>query len=281
MDVAYAVPIDGPITPPPLNNPLQIGSVAVVDHDYETGFDAGVNLAVNPMTSIYAQVMMLDSSTSHNTSTAAPNVLRSLVAHPSSTSAASDFLAASADLAMELDTVNLGLRHLFVGGDVFAVNYIVGARYSRLEQTFGSNFIDNGTERVTTDIDFEGGGLSLGLEAERQSCNSGLRIYSRGAASFLAGRFRGNYFQGQSFDPTVVDTAWEAGRVVPVLDLELGAGWSSPGGRLRLSAGYLVSAWFNTVQTADFIRAVQVNDFRDLGDGLTLDGLRAEAEWRF
>ena len=78
-----------------------------------------------------------------------------------------------------------------------------------------------------------------------------------------------------------MDTSWQAGRVVPVLDLELGAGWTSPGGCLRLSAGYLVSAWFNTVTTEDFIRAVQANDFVDLGDNLTFDGLRANAEWRF
>jgi hypothetical protein len=281
LDVAYAVPIDGPVTSSPANSPLQIGGVGVVDHDYQSGFDAGINLAVNPLTSLYAQIMMLDSSTSHSTRTAAPNLLRSMVSHPSSTSAGSDFLAASADLGFQLDTFDLGLRHLFVGGQVYAVNYLVGARYSRLEQSFAATFVDNGTEQVGTDIDFDGGGLSLGLEAERQSCTSGLRLYSRGTASFLAGRFRGRYFQGQSFDPTVVDTDWEAGRVVPVLDLELRAGWSSSGGRLRLSAGYLVSSWFNTVQTADFIRAVQANDFGDLGDGFTLDGLQVEAEWRF
>jgi hypothetical protein len=279
--VAYAVPIDGPISPTPANNPLQIGPVGIVDPDYELGFDAGINLALNSMTSLYGEILMLDSSSASQLGTAAPDVLRSLVSHPSSTSAATDFLTGSADIGIELNTLNLGLRHLFVGGQVYAVNYLVGARYSRLEQDFAATFVNNGTEQVRTGLDFDGAGLSLGLEAERQSCTSRLRIYSRGAASFLAGKFQGSYFQGQSFDPTVVDTSWEAGRVVPVLDLELGVGWTSCGGCLRLSAGYLVSAWFNTVQTEDWIRAVQANSFDNLGDSLTFDGLRATAEWRF
>jgi hypothetical protein len=280
-DVAYAVPIDGPITQNPPSNPLQVGPVGLVDPDYETGFDAGINLALNSMTSIYADVLMLDSSSASQIGTAAPDVLRSLVSHPSSTSAATDFLTGSADLGIDLDVVNLGLRHLFVGGQVYAVNYLVGARYGRLDQQFAATFVDNGTEQVATELDFDGGGLSLGLEAERQACTNRLRIYSRGAASFLAGKFHGNYFQGQSFDPTVVDTSWEAGRIVPVLDLELGVGWTSHGGCLRLGAGYLVSAWFNTVQTEDWIRAVQANSFDDLDDTMTFDGLRATAEWRF
>jgi hypothetical protein len=130
------------------------------------------------------------------------------------------------------------MRHLFVGGQVFSVNYLLGARYGNQEQDFGTMFTDNGTETVATDIDFDGGGLRIGVDAERQACNSRLRLYTRGSASFQAGRFRASYFQGQSFDPSVVATDWEAGRIVPVLDLELGAGWSSCSGCLRFNAGY-------------------------------------------
>ncbi len=280
-DVAYAVPIDGPISSAPADNPIQTGRIGVVDPDYEVGFTVGTNLAINTMTSLFADYTQLESTTENRLQTAAPNVLRSLVAHPSTTSAATDFLSARANLDISFDTVDAGLRHLFVGGQVYAVNYLVAARYSRLEQQFGANFVDNGTEQVATEINFDGAGLRLGLEAERQSCHSRLRIYGRSSASFLAGRFRAQYFQGQSFDPSIVDTNWQAGRVVPVLDLELGAGWSSPGGRLRLGAGYLVSAWFNTVTTQDFVNAVQANHFVGLGDTLTFDGLRGTVEWRF
>ena len=83
------------------------------------------------------------------------------------------------------------------------------------------------------------------------------------------------------FDPVVVNTDWEIGRVVPILDLELGGGWCSPKGRVRLSAGYVISAWFNTVKTQDFIDAVQQNVFRDVSSTISFDGLVARAELRF
>lgn len=280
-DVAYGVPIDGPIVNAPANNPIQVGRVGVVDFDYETGFDVGFNLAVNAMTSVYANLLMFDSSATDSISTTAPDVIRSIVSHPSSTSAATDYLSGSANLDLDLDVVDVGLRHLFVGGRVYALNWFAGARYARLNQQFGANFIDNGTEDVVTDIDFDGAGVRLGLEAERQSCRSRLRVYSKASSSFLAGKFSASYFQGQSFDPSVVDTNWEAGRIVPVLDLEAGAGWTSKSGRLRLGVGYMVSAWFNTVQTEEFIQSVQQNSFIDLGSTLTFDGLRGTAELRF
>ena len=53
------------------------------------------------------------------------------------------------------------------------------------------------------------------------------------------------------------------------------------GRRVQLTAGYVFSAWFNTVKTQEFIRSVQQNDFLDLGDTLTFDGLVARAELRF
>ncbi len=280
-DVSYGVPIDGPIDSGPLTTPIQVGRVGVVDPDYDAGFEFGATLAVNAMTSIVANLVMLDTTTSNRLETDPPGVIRSLVSHPSSGSASADFLSAQADLDLQLDIVDVGMRHLFVGGQVFAVNYSVGARYARLEQSFAALFSNNGREQVRTNIDFDGGGFRLGLDAERYACGQPWRLYARSAASFVAGKFQANYFQGQSFDPDVVDTKWEAGRVVPILDLELGGGWCGPGGRLRLSAGYVFSAWFNTVVTQEYIRAVQQNDFLELGDTLTFDGLVARAELRF
>ena len=71
-----------------------------------------------------------------------------------------------------------------------------------------------------------------------------------------------------------------------MLDLELGVGWSSPKGCIRVTGGYMVSAWYNVVTTADFIGAVQRNDFTELGNTelggkLTFDGLVVRAEFRY
>lgn len=280
-DIAYAVPIDGPIVQAPANNPLQVGRIAVVDPDFETGYAGGINLALNPLTSFNVKYSSIDFQTSDRIGTTPPNVIRSIVAHPSSQSIQTDFLSASASLGIDYDTLDLTLRHLFVGGDVFAVNYFLGARYGQLDQAFSSVFVDNETEVVNTDVDFEGVGLRIGFEAERHSCRSPLRYYARGAANFLAGRFRASYFQGTNFDPTIVDTFWEAGRIVPTLDLELGVGWRSASDRIRLSVGYRVDAWFNMVTNEDFINAVQQNNYLGLEDTMSFDGLVGQAEIRF
>ena len=70
-------------------------------------------------------------------------------------------------------------------------------------------------------------------------------------------------------------------RIVTILDLEMGIGWTSCSGCFRLTGGYVVSSWLNTVKTADFIRAVQQNNFGGLNGTTTFDGLVARAEVRF
>jgi hypothetical protein len=279
--VSYAVPIDGPITNNPPANPVQIGSFGVVDPDYDSGFYAGVNLALGTCASVDVRYLSYDSTTSNAVSTEAPNVIRSLVAHPSSTSAAQDFLSAEANLDIEMDVVDASYRSLWNCGSLWPINTVVGTRYAQLDQRFGSLFINNATETVLTDIDFEGTGLRLGLEAARYGSAHGIYTYASGFANFLAGRFRGSYFQGQSFDPTVVSTEWTAGRVVPILDLEAGIGWTSRSGRLRLASSYIFSGWYNMVKTEEFIRAVQNNDLTDLSDTMSFDGWTVRAELSF
>ena len=63
--------------------------------------------------------------------------------------------------------------------------------------------------------------------------------------------------------------AWKAGRIVTMLDLELGVGWTGPCDRFRLRAGYLISGWLNTVRTDEWIDAVNANQFSNVG-GLSL-----------
>jgi len=79
----------------------------------------------------------------------------------------------------------------------------------------------------------------------------------------------------------VVNTGWTEDRVVTILDAELGLGWQSVGGGLRLTAGYTFSGWFNVINTDDFIRAVRRNDSVSVSDTLTFDGLVFRAELRF
>jgi hypothetical protein len=279
-EVVYAVPFDGPVVPPPAV-PVQVGRIATVDPDYEPAFRVGIERCLSECSSIGVTYTQLDTSTSDSISVDAPRVLRSMVIHPSTLDAAEDWLDAAASHDINYKLIDLDYRRLWLCGPRHRVSYVAGARYGRLEQSFRSTFASLGTESIDTDVDFDGAGIRVGLEGERQAACSGFLVYGRAAASFMAGEFRGRYTQGSNSDPEIVDASWKAGRLVPTLDLELGVGWASCNGCLRMTAGYMVSAWYNTVRTSDFIGAVQANDFGGLHDTLTFDGFVVRSELRY
>lgn len=280
-EVVYAVPFNGPVTSPP-DVPIQVGPLGLTDYDYESAYRAGFSRALDDCASLGVTFTQFETSTRESIHTAAPYAIRSMVSHPSTLSANSDGLDAAAVAALDFDLVDLDFRGVITCSERHTLNYLVGARYAYLEQNFFSRYAVNGIETVAADIYFDGGGIRVGLEGERYACNCGLMIYGRGIASFVAGEFETRYIQDHVFAGNhVVDTRWKAGRAMSILDLEVGAGWTSPSGRLRLSGGYMFSAWYNAVKTADFIQAVRGNSFVGLGDRLTFDGLVARVEYRF
>jgi hypothetical protein len=282
-EVAYAVAVDGATVPIPAPG-NQIGPVALVDPDYETGYRVGYTRAWDECTSGQISFTQFNSSTWDRVSTDVPFAILSLVTHPGVDNAANNWLDARAKLDVDFELVNIDHRWLFSCGDNHSIDLLVGALYGRLEQNFQSEFLANGSRTIDSNVSFHGGGLRFGVEAERFSLCSGWMVYGRSSASFLAGEFSADYLsQSDLFGGGVeIDTAWEAGRVVTLLDLELGLGWTSCGGRLHMSAGYMFSAWLNTVQLDEFIRAVQTNNFVELGgDSTSFDGLVVRGEFRF
>jgi major outer membrane protein len=280
-EVAFAVPINGPIVGAPANNPIPVGPVAVLDPDYSPGFRVGFAVEMAPCSRLGAEFTHFESQSSMATAVDAPLVLRSLVAHPLSTSATTDFLQASGSLDVDFDLIDIDYRHTFLDGCSHSMNYLLGVRYGHLDQSLQTRFEANGVEDVFSKVGFDGGGIRLGLEGEKHSCHSGLLIYGKAIASFVAGDFNASYQQSRSDDPIVANTSWKAGRVVTMTDVELGGGWMSCNGLLRLTAGYTFSKWFNTVMVDEYISAVQNNDYVGLGDGMTFDGFVARAELRF
>jgi hypothetical protein len=286
-EVAYALPIDGPVVPQ-LGNEVPIGPVAVVDPDYDIGFRLGLNVALNPGASITGQYTRIHTDETNSASVVAPNVLRSLVTHPlgGTPGFATDALDAAAQLDIDLDMIDVDFRTLWLGCEcptcAYALSVIAGAEFARLEQAFAASYTPvPGTTTVNTDIDFDGIGMRLGLQGERFYPGSGVFVYGSGISNFLFGEFDASYTQANTIAGTQATTSWSAGRIVPRLDLELGAGWMGPNRHLRLSAGYRVSAWFNVVTTDEWINAVQRSEFDDMSGTLTQDGLVGRAEWLF
>jgi hypothetical protein len=283
-DVAYAMPVDGPVTPPgnPANPGNQIGRAGVVDPDFQPAIRVGFERAWGACSGVVATFTRFESTTSNVVAATPGNFIQSQVTHPGVLNAEDNWLEGAATLDVDYKLIDVDYRWLISYGNQHAVNLLAGARYAQLTQDFHAGFAFNGTRDVDTRLQFEGGGLRLGIDAERYAACSGWMVYGRGNASFVAGDFRGDYFQGSSFAATEIDTAWKAGRIVTMLDLELGVGWTGPCDRVRLRAGYLISGWLNAVRTDEWIDAVNANQFSNLGgSAMTFDGITARAEYRF
>jgi hypothetical protein len=279
-EVAYAVPIDGPITPT-LGNGIQIGPTRVTDIEHRGSFRVGLSAVSTICGRITGQWAHFESRDTDSFSIASPDVIRSLVTHPLGVNAASDGLQTSADYDIDFDLIDLAVQSPILRGPCWSADWIWGIRYGQLSQQFSSQLALNGETSVDTDIAFNGLGPRVGLHGQRNLGFGNLYMFSRGEASFLVGSFDATYVQEDAFSGVVVDSSWEAGRIVPQLEMELGVGCASPGGRVQIRAGYLISAWFNAVRTNEFINAVQLNNPDGLGEGITFDGLVARAEVRF
>ena len=281
-EVVYAVPIDGAIAPPAGVAPIQVGRMGMTDPDYSAGFRLAATWALDDCSSVVATYSRFSSDTNDLIGTNPPLVIRGMSLHPGTANAAADFLQASGNQGIDFSLCDLDYRFAWLSDCNYAVNIIGGVHYARLDQDFRALYtLAGSTETAQTDISFDGGGVRLGLDAERHHDSCGLFCYGKSDVNFVAGEFRARYLQGSSFDPVIVDTNWKAGRVVTMLDLELGVGWQSTCGTFRWSAGYLFNSWLNTVRTAEFIQAVQTNNMLGLGDTLTFDGFVTRAEIRF
>jgi hypothetical protein len=207
--------------------------------------------------------------------------------HPSTRDAIATTVEADGRHDIDMDLIDVDYRRYWVQDCSRSLAYVVGVRWGNLEQNFDARYTDDllqplNVHNVTTDVDFSGAGIHLGLEAEQYSSRWPVLVYAKGFASIIAGEFDATYTQTfPNTTVTVVDTSWEAGRLVPTFDLEVGGGVCMADGALRATVGYVFSAWDNIVKTEDWIHAVQTNDFRDMNDSMTLDGLVFRVEGRF
>jgi hypothetical protein len=224
--------------------------------------------------------------TDDSATVAAPNgfTLQSLITLPSFQNC-SDTQTASATSRLTMESADVAYVHLLCGEQgCCALSWLVGARYAHLKESFNAMFSISGPTTVTTSIDFDGGGPRIGLDGEVQ-LKCGFSLYGRATADFLAGHFGAAFSQVNTFAGVQGISGFKSDRIVPVLELQLGLGWTSPKGHIYVRAGYEVDAWFNTVTTPDFITAVQNNNFttngNNLKDCITFDGVTARVELRF
>ncbi len=280
-DVPFTVPQDGLL----IAGATPVGPVVAADPGYSPGFRAGGFFTLGPDARLSAAYTWFTSSTNATATADGANVLNPLVLFPGTYNAGFTAQSASANYDIDFQFIDIDYEIIAERRDLYWWGYSFGARYGQLTQNFGATFPfdpPDGTTSLSTSSNFDGVGPRAGFQTERRLfAGSGLRAYGKGSAAFLVGSFRNSYVQQNEFGGTEVNTSVRSDRIVPVLDLELGVAWLSRGQRVRISGGYLVSAWFNSITTPGWISSVQAMNYNPGAETVTFDGLTARAEVRF
>ncbi len=281
-DVAYGQPRDG-VTP----TAVPRGPIGVVDPEYASGFRAGLGFGIAPHSAVLASFTWYSTSGSDTIGVAGVPLgiaIHSLLTFPATSNTAADSQVASATTDIDYRYYDLDFKHKLLCGPHYNLYLLLGGRYATLEQDLTSEFSILGKTTVTSNIDFKGGGVRAGLDGDF-FLRWGFFSYGRGSASLLGGRFAASYEQRHFLSGEQARTSYTDHRVVPILELEVGLGWSCWQGRFRISGGYSVSGWFNTLTTPTWIQGVQNSNFTtntdNLRDTLTFDGLTARVEFRY
>jgi hypothetical protein len=265
---------------------VPMGRQGDLESDYSPGVRLGLGVALSDCSSIEASYTYWENDAHDSVAASGNALIFPSLAIPSTVAACgSNVQQAIAGDGMQFQFGDLVYKHLLCGNcSCYAINWFAGARYAHLREDLLVDYVTPGDTFVNTRIDFDGAGPRIGLEGEL-TCGAGFLLYGRGSANIVIGHFGASYLQTNTFAGTQGETTYQDDRVVPILDLELGVGWTSPKGCFRAMVGYSVSAWFNALTTTDLINAVQTNEFNNHGDNLSntlwFDGLTARVEYRF
>lgn len=268
---------------------VPFGVIGRVDPHYEPAFRLGANKAFNNCASLGVSYTFFESN-AHD-GLVAPVVpggggaVGSLVHHPGAGLTASAG-PVNAEYAIRYQLADIAFSSLWKGNDRFFINWSLGARYGHLEQdflqtgTFGGGL--GGAVLTRTDINFDGGGVLLGLNGERRLGCSCFSLYGKTAVAPMSGSFRGEYVMNNQTSQTLLANAiWKDDRFVTLLDYEFGLAWTSPCCTWRLSSGYMATHWFNAVTTDTFIAGVQQDDYVDIEGDLSFSGFTTRVERRW
>jgi hypothetical protein len=265
---------------------VPFGDIGTLDIGFNSGVRVGGEIACNACSGVAVDYTYFTSTANDHLD--APDIpggggaIGSLVHHPGAAITAS---AGPVDATYDVDfqLADVVYRHLWMTGRRYAVNYMVGAEFGHLQQDFTQTGIfaggQGGTIDTTSTISFDGGGMKAGVDGEQRLCGC-FFVYGKATAAALSGQFDSRYqmFNSTS-DAVLARSKWQDDRVIGQLDTELGVGWTHC--RWRLSAGYVFSEWTNVVDTSSFINAVQGDNYTNVRDNLTFDGMvtRLECCW--
>ena len=266
---------------------VPFGVISTADPYGEPAFRAGMNYCLNKWSSLAISGTFFESQS--KSQALAPDIgggggsVGSFVHHPGAEITGS---AGPLDATYDTDFAlfDFEYRALAAACRHWWANYSVGVRYGSLEQNFQQTGVSGGalggTIQTTTDVDFDGVGLKLGLDFEALVGHRGWSIYGRGAATPLFGTFHCDYsMQNTVTGVNLATSSWTEDRFVTQLDIECGAAWTTS--CWRVSVGYYALFWSNSVSTPEFIHAVQNDHYLNVEDTFAFSGLVLRGEYRW
>lgn len=259
------------------------GPQGIVNIDESPGYRFGFFVALDDCSSIVTSYTRWDGTSSDRIDAANGRILNPVLLHPSTLTTGSTALQATATQSINFQLADLAYRRVLRHGNRYAINWTGGLRYGNIEQSFNSQqtvSVATGLTNLTTDIDFDGFGLLAGLDGERQSLETGFLIYGRGTSSFLGGEWKADASQTNQFGGGVIGNSLTDFRVTPILEAELGTGWQSATGAVRVTTGVLASGWFNAISTRDYLQSFNESNFVDMNDTISFVGLTTRLELR-
>jgi hypothetical protein len=282
VNVPFGQPFQGAVA----TTAVPFDTVGIAHTGYATGYRAGAGVALDDRAWIDGTFTWFGR---HNDDLlTAPNgtAIKAFLVFPTTVIAGPPSLSQVATSRYDIDFrfADADFHHSIWCGPHWSVDWLAGARYAHLEQDLLVNYSILTTTTVNTHINFDGGGPKVGLEGEYR-WRWGVYTYGKGILDLLAGHFGATYDQRNNVIGQQAHTEVAEDRIVPQLELELGAGWQSPKGHVRVSGGYYVGAWFNTLTTPSFIQGALNNNFTTNGnnfrDTLTFDGFVGRVEFRY
>ena len=262
------------------------GYIGATDFHHEPGVKIGGDMAVSPTTSIAATYTYFESnavsSVDPPTIPGGGGAVGSLVHHPGAGLTAS-VAPVHARSVLDFQLADAEYRMRLRQGPCYWINGGVGLRFAHLEQEFGQTGVFGGGQGgaivTQSDIDFNGGGLKVGIDGGRNLGNRGFSVYGRAGVSPLVGEFNSRYSMfNDTTDTLLAQADWNDDRFVTLVDYEVGVAWSGPKRRWRFSTGYTATHWFNALTTASFIDNVQANNYVGGDQTISFDGLTARVE---
>lgn len=281
VDVPFAQAFDGIL--PGLSVPR--GPVAVVSPRFNSGFRVGGGATFHDGNAgLFGTFTYFE--TNHRADITAPDpfVLHNFLAFPGTVNSAADSLSANTNYTIRLVMADVDYKCALVNNEHVLLNWLAGVRYAKVDQRLESTFQITGTTTVDSEINFDGVGPRVGLDGKYHVCG-GFFGYAQGIVDVLFGQYRANAEQRNVFTGLIGQTGIAANRVVPILELEVGGGWQTANGAIRVSGGYYVGAWFNTLTMTSLANGISGTNFTtnsdNFRDNMTFDGFVLRFELRY